>query len=177
MSKNSEAVKRWRKNTKRRAVAALGGRCVVCALQTHIMVYDFHHVENRVGRQTIGDLMSSIKSWARIVEDLRRCVLVCSNCHRLVHHGLVAIPEGAARFDEQYVQYRPRLDYGLCEVCERPLVRKGRCCSTRCAGLASRKVKRPTKRELARLLKKHSFCGVGRMFGVSDNAVRKWLKD
>lgn len=35
---------------------------------------------------------------------------------------------------------------------------------------------RPTKEELLKLLQKHSYCAVGRMFDVSDNAIRKWVK-
>ena len=27
-----------------------------------------------------------------------------------------------------------------------------------------------------KLLKENSFCAVGKMFGVSDNAIRKWCK-
>lgn len=34
----------------------------------------------------------------------------------------------------------------------------------------------PTKEELYDLLCKHNMCEIGRMFGVSDNAVRKWCK-
>lgn len=33
-----------------------------------------------------------------------------------------------------------------------------------------------TKNELYQLLKENSFCSVGRMFNVSDNAIRKWCK-
>jgi len=36
--------------------------------------------------------------------------------------------------------------------------------------------KRPSQEELLVLLEEHSYCAVGRMYGVSDNAVRKWLK-
>lgn len=37
-----------------------------------------------------------------------------------------------------------------------------------------RKVDRPSKEELERLLSENSYCSVARMFGVSDNAIRKW---
>lgn len=40
----------------------------------------------------------------------------------------------------------------------------------------SRKVKRPSYKVLIEELKKTSFLAVGRKYGVSDNAVRKWLK-
>jgi len=39
-----------------------------------------------------------------------------------------------------------------------------------------RKVERPSRQDLERLLKTSSFVQVGKMYGVSDNAVRKWLK-
>lgn len=45
-----------------------------------------------------------------------------------------------------------------------------------CSRLASRKVERPPYDVLLKELEKMSFCAVGRKYGVSDNAVRKWLK-
>ena len=36
------------------------------------------------------------------------------------------------------------------------------------------KVVRPTEEELRNLLVKHNFSRVGKMFSVSDNAIRKW---
>ena len=41
---------------------------------------------------------------------------------------------------------------------------------------STRKCEWPTKDELYDLLKHNSFCAVGRIFGVGDNAVRKWCK-
>lgn len=50
-------------------------------------------------------------------------------------------------------------------------------CSVRCCRIASRKVKRPSADELRRILSNApSWLEVGRMFGVSDNAVRKWAR-
>jgi len=39
-----------------------------------------------------------------------------------------------------------------------------------------RKCTRPSKEELTKLLEKTSYVQVGKMFNVSDNAIRKWLK-
>ncbi len=41
---------------------------------------------------------------------------------------------------------------------------------------AARKVNRPNEEELRELLKIHSYVSIGQMYGVSDNAVRKWAK-
>lgn len=38
-----------------------------------------------------------------------------------------------------------------------------------------RRVERPSFEELKNLIGKHGYVGTGKMFGVSDNAIRKWL--
>lgn len=49
---------------------------------------------------------------------------------------------------------------------------------TNCNQMHQRKVKnRPSKEELFDLLKHNSFVAVGRMFNVSDNAIRKWCRN
>ena len=53
-------------------------------------------------------------------------------------------------------------------------------CSVECVRMNRqhlRKVERPSKDDLLELLKSNSFVKVGLMFGVSDNAIRKWCKD
>jgi hypothetical protein len=50
------------------------------------------------------------------------------------------------------------------------------CCSCECSKLYKRKVIRPSKEELEKLIMEKSMVQIGKMFGVSDNAVRKWIK-
>lgn len=45
-----------------------------------------------------------------------------------------------------------------------------------CRGLQNRKCTRPTRDVLFSNLMNSSFSAVGRMYSVSDNAVRKWCK-
>lgn len=66
-----------------------------------------------------------------------------------------------------------------CEMCNNdfePTYVEQIYCSKECANKAHRKVERPNKEELFRLIKNTSFIEIGRMYGVSDNAVRKWCK-
>lgn len=49
-------------------------------------------------------------------------------------------------------------------------------CSEKCSQLNQRKVHRPNKEELKLLLDNTSMVRIGKMFDVSDNAVRKWAK-
>lgn len=72
-----------------------------------------------------------------------------------------------------------------CPVCESPFeVRVSRFenrgvkyCSNSCRNLADRKVERPSSDALATLLLEiGNWTRIGMLFGVSDNAVRKWAK-
>lgn len=64
-----------------------------------------------------------------------------------------------------------------CEVCSNTLQGKQKSfCSVECQGIASRKTERPTKEKLKKLMETNSMVSIGKMFGVSDNAVRKWAK-
>lgn len=50
-------------------------------------------------------------------------------------------------------------------------------CSQECSEKNRRKVKeRPFKQELLKLLKSNSIVSISKIYGVSDNAVRKWCK-
>ena len=73
-----------------------------------------------------------------------------------------------------------------CERCEsefRPKYRQQRFCSRACGaryprrpGSHTRKVERPPHAQLLAELEATSYVAVGRKYGVSDNAVRKWVR-
>lgn len=65
----------------------------------------------------------------------------------------------------------------FCKGCGARITRyskSGFCVS--CANHNQRTVERPSREELEQLVEAHGYCAVGRMFGVSDNAIRKWLR-
>jgi hypothetical protein len=60
--------------------------------------------------------------------------------------------------------------------CGKKISRQSKTCVS-CREILNRKVERPSKEELRNLLQdKISWTKMGKMFGVSDNAVRKWAK-
>ena len=64
-----------------------------------------------------------------------------------------------------------------CNVCDFPLARlQEKYCSPRCFNVETRTRIRPSPKKLKRLLKDNSWVAVGRMYDVSDNAVRKWAR-
>lgn len=64
-----------------------------------------------------------------------------------------------------------------CAVCTASLQWKQKqFCSPDCCQLGTRKTERPTAEKLKCEIEQHSWCELGRRYGVSDNAVRKWAR-
>lgn len=49
-------------------------------------------------------------------------------------------------------------------------------CSQECSHISQRRSERPSKGELFELIKTTPFLQIGKIYGVSDNAIRKWCK-
>lgn len=66
-----------------KAVELLGGKCSKCGYDKCYDAFDFHHVSsdeksfnlNKFGRT----------SWSMLEKELKKCVLLCANCHREEH--------------------------------------------------------------------------------------------
>jgi hypothetical protein len=70
--------------TKKRCMEYLGGKCSVCGLKTDFLsVYDFHHKNPEEKESCIRELLNY--SWEKIEKELIKCILVCANCHRIIH--------------------------------------------------------------------------------------------
>lgn len=75
-------VHRYQKK-KAKAVELFGNRCQDCDLSYPSCVYDFHHVDETTKDRSIVTLFNL--SWPRIEAELVKCVMLCSNCHRIRH--------------------------------------------------------------------------------------------
>ncbi len=169
-------VKAWRKLNKARLVAGFGRKCAVCGLRDDPIVYDFHHLDpggkdDNVTRQ--------IQAWDRTVEEAKKCVLLCSPCHRKVHAGMVVVPEDYQRFDESLIDSNlPEYLFDTCPICQGRKKISALTCSMQC-GMKKRETKLDwdsydLKEMYARL---GSYIGVAREIGnVSDVTVKRRLK-
>lgn len=64
------------------AVKLLGGKCQECGFSGHLAAFEFHHISGKK-EFAIGNV--SNKSWPVIRRELKKCKLLCSNCHRISH--------------------------------------------------------------------------------------------
>lgn len=70
---------------KTKAIELLGGRCYICEKVYPPYVYDFHHMNPSEKEVDPGSLMH--KSWESVEKEVSKCILVCANCHRILHYG------------------------------------------------------------------------------------------
>ncbi len=107
------------------------------------------------------------------IENLR---ILCPNCAATL----------ATHCGRKNREARPERICARCGESFRPRYRTHRYCSVECGTRwdrtgrklpGARRVERPPHDQLLREIEKHGYLGVGRRYGVSDNAIRKWIRE
>jgi hypothetical protein len=75
-------ILRWAK--KYRAVQLLGGKCNECG-NDDIFVLEFHHKDPSIKEFCI-DIRKASAPWDVIEKEVKKCMLLCRNCHRIFHN-------------------------------------------------------------------------------------------
>lgn len=63
-------------------------KCLICN-EGEVSVLDFHHVNPTEKEYTIGEMKKL--NIEKIKSEVRKCVVLCSNCHRKLHAGLFCL--------------------------------------------------------------------------------------
>jgi hypothetical protein len=92
----TENVAHWRRNAKDDLVRAAGGRCVLCGCDKCLGALHFHHLDP--GTKSFGlPMRGHTKSFAKLLAEARKCLLLCANCHAEVERGVTTIPDELLR--------------------------------------------------------------------------------
>ena len=69
-------------------VCMMGGRCMnpECGFNKYSCSLQFHHVDPNSKKTRLSQLFAG-SSWFRIIQEAKKCILLCSNCHDAVHFG------------------------------------------------------------------------------------------
>lgn len=87
-AKHSRDTREYRKDIKRKLVEYKGGKCQICGYNKCIDALDFHHINQEEKEYNIS---GGTKSFERLKKEVDKCILVCSNCHREIHAGIIEI--------------------------------------------------------------------------------------
>ncbi len=107
-------------------------------------------------------------------------VLSNSASHMRLHYWI----DSGAKMHESYVPsekdhryFAEHKENTFCKICNTTLQFKQEFyCSDECAKIDKRTTERPSKEDLVRMVKDMGYSEVGRLYNVSDNAIRKWVK-
>ena len=170
---NVEKVLARRKRLKVMSVEYKGGKCQnsPCGYNKYVGAFKFHHPEpnKEFGLSSKGYTIS----WERMKEELNKCILLCSNCHKEAHAGILDISmiDPNIQIDVQDKIKRK----SLCIDCGKKIDRKAKRC-VKCYNLHQRKVNRPSINILIDDVKKLGYSGTGRKYNVCGKTIKKWLK-
>lgn len=64
----------------------LGGKCEHCGYSKCIAALEFHHTDPTKKDFSIA-ATGSTRAWKKIEIELKKCKLLCSNCHREQHYA------------------------------------------------------------------------------------------
>ena len=81
-SKRRKTTAKWYKEFK------LNKKCHFCC-ESESVFLDFHHIDETTKNYNISSLRYNTYSIDKIKEEIDKCVILCSNCHRKVHAGLL----------------------------------------------------------------------------------------
>lgn len=94
----SKKVTDWRRRWKSRIIAAMGGCCRACGYARSEHALQLHHPDPKKKELSFSFLRAQPMEAKKQIAELRKCVLVCSNCHYEIHAGVMQNP--APFFDE-----------------------------------------------------------------------------
>jgi 5-methylcytosine-specific restriction endonuclease McrA len=85
---NRRVTERNRKN-KQEAVELMGGKCNSCGFDLFYEALEFHHLDP----SEKDPKFTNVSNWGmeRIKEELSKCVMLCSNCHKGAHAGHIKL--------------------------------------------------------------------------------------
>jgi hypothetical protein len=163
--------KRW-KNRKTYCISIMGGKCQKCGYNKCEAALEFHHLDPKTKEMNFSKMR--LVSHIKMIEELKKCILLCANCHRETHN-----PENNGEILTEFsvnneTKSGKLVSSGKCLHCLSP-VYNTKFCSVNCHRMHIRKAI-PSKEELYPLLLSMTFVDIGKKYGVTDNAVRKWAK-
>lgn len=86
----AKATNKRRRRLKQLMVDHKGGKCQFCGYSRYIGALDFHHIDPAKKNFKLS-MEELYRSWDAITQEMDKCFLVCANCHREIHGGLMPL--------------------------------------------------------------------------------------
>ena len=82
----------------------MGSSCQGCGIRGIPAIFEFHHRDAQ--QKEFGLSEEGIpRTWAKMLAELAKCVMLCANCHREVHAGVRGLDERPSGLAEDAIAY------------------------------------------------------------------------
>ena len=170
-------------NRKKTLVELFGGSCILCGYSKCLRALTFHHRDPSQKMFELNVNQIKGKPWEVVIAEAQKCDLLCTNCHIEIHavdyEGYIDIEVIQINKKEPNVKNTKVKQTYPCPQCHLPRnyhpYPEDSLCAT-CYKESTRKVIRPPLDILEAQIAELGYSAVGRLYGVSDNSIRKWIK-
>lgn len=81
-SNRRKVINKWYKDYKNNK------KCYFCD-ESESVCLDFHHIDEDTKNYNVSSMTRNTYSIDRIEEEMDKCIIICSNCHRKLHAGII----------------------------------------------------------------------------------------
>ena len=170
LSVSSDYVIRWRKNLKANMVASMGGKCQICGYDKCHEALELHHINPKEKEISFGQIRANPVSQEKVIVELQKCILLCSNCHKEVHAGIVSLPDDYEKFNRDlFVTRADEFQRKKKERKEEAKIRK----------IHRRKIMLTNEEVYEKLYKEFggNKSAMARHYGVAETTIRKRIRN
>lgn len=98
-------------------IKMMGGKCSKCGYDKNIAALDFHHLNPKEKSFQLDARHLSNTHMEKIMEEVKKCVLLCANCHREIHYPeqKMSVMENKVLTNKSLKE--PKRKKSVCEFC------------------------------------------------------------
>lgn len=94
LEKRRNYKKRIRAAKKKKIIDRFGAKCQICFYNKCQNSLNFHHIDPSTKCFDVSDATCRLNIPDELLEkELKKCILICANCHNEIHAGVTEIPE------------------------------------------------------------------------------------
>ena len=79
------------KNRKLKLIAMFGKKCKLCGYSKNLAALEFHHKNPNKKKFGIDMRRCANNKWTILLKEVKKCILLCSNCHAEIEHPELCI--------------------------------------------------------------------------------------
>jgi TPP-dependent indolepyruvate ferredoxin oxidoreductase alpha subunit len=104
--KNRVTIKKMRQTVIERYKRLKG--CYLCGFKEHPTALEFAHIDRKTKIDNVSSILYS-NSWKKILEEIKKCRVMCANCHRVATFKELGYRRGVLHHKDDNIEYHTKL--------------------------------------------------------------------